>query len=150
MLVFRELESRARPLGIQVHALDGVTMENVDKAFAAIVANRMDALIVATTASLLGQREQIVAGAARVRVPAIYARNEYPEAGGLLSYGTDIEMLWLRAADYVNRILQGASPAELPFEMAATFKLVLNMKTARTLGFNIPQSIRIRADETIE
>lgn len=148
--MFRELESRARPLGLQVHALDAVTTENVDKAFAAIVANRMDALIVATTASLLGQRKQIVDEAARVRVPAIYARKDYPEAGGLLSYGTDTEMLFLRAADYVNRILRGASPAELPFEMASTFKLVLNMKTARTLGFNIPQSIRIRADETIE
>ena len=150
MLVYRELDERARPLGLSVHAMDGVTRSSVEQAFAAIERNRIDALVVATTSSVLGQREQIVDSAARLRLPAIYARQDYPEVGGLLSYGTDTETLFLRAADYVDRILRGAPPSELPFEMASTFTLVVNLSTARALGLKIPQSILVRADQVIE
>jgi putative ABC transport system substrate-binding protein len=150
MLVFRELERAARSLGMSAMALDGVTSRDVEQAFAQVVANQTDALIVATTTSLLGQRKQLVDGAARVRVPAVYARREYPEVGGLLSYGSDTEAVFSRGAEYVDRILRGAKPADLPFEMAATFRLVLNLKTAQLLGLNIPNAIRIRADEVIQ
>jgi putative ABC transport system substrate-binding protein len=78
------------------------------------------------------------------------ARREYPEAGGLLSYGSDTEAVFSRGADYVDRILRGAKPADLPFEMASTFRLILNLKTARALGLTIPNAIRVRADEVIE
>lgn len=88
--------------------------------------------------------------AARLRIPAIYARQEYLEAGGLLSYGTDLEALFSRAAEYVHRILQGTPPAELPFEMASTFRLVVNLTTAQALSVKIPQSILARADRVIE
>jgi putative tryptophan/tyrosine transport system substrate-binding protein len=122
----------------------------VTEAFAMMQAARTDALIVATTASLLTQRHQIVDTAARLRLPAIYARQEYPEAGGLISYGADSQALFARAAEYVSRILRGTPPSELPFEMASTFRLVLNQRTSRALGLDIPQAVRIRADEVIE
>jgi len=150
MLVYRELEQRARSLGLEPQVMDGINAANVDQAFASMQARRTDALVVATTASLLTQRRQIVDGAARLRIPAIYARQEYPEAGGLISYGADSQALFARAADYVNRILRGTPPSELPFEMASTFRLVLNLRTSRALGLVIPQAVRIRADEVIE
>ena len=150
MLVFRELEERARGLGLEAQAMDGLTKSNVEQAFASIQRDRVDALIVATTATLLGQRQQIVESAARLRLPTVYARSEYPERGGLLSYGTDTGALFLRAAEYVDRILKGAHPSELPFEMASTFTMVVNMKTARELGVTIPQSVLVRADQVIQ
>jgi putative tryptophan/tyrosine transport system substrate-binding protein len=150
MLVFGEVQQRARPLGMQVQALDGVGASGVEQAFTVIKRDHVDAIIVATTTSLLAHRQQIVEGAARLRVPAIYARQEYLEAGGLLSYGADLAGVFLRAADYVHRILLGAKPAELPFEMASTFRLAVNLTTARTLGMKIPQSVLARADQVIE
>jgi putative ABC transport system substrate-binding protein len=150
MLVYRDLETRARALGMESQVMDGVSTANVEAAFASMQRRRTDALVVATTASLLTQRRQIVDGAARLRIPAIYARREYAEAGGLISYGADSHVLFTRAADYVSRILRGTPPAELPFEMASTFRLVLNLRTSRELGLAIPQAVRIRADEVIE
>jgi putative ABC transport system substrate-binding protein len=150
MLVFHELEACARPFGIEAIVHDGVTAANVDKAFAAIAARRTHALIVATTASLLAQRQQIIDAAARARIAAIYARPEYAAAGGLVAYGADTGLLADRAADYVNRILRGTRPADLPFEMASAYRLVLNMRTAHALAIAIPQSIRVRADEIVE
>ena len=150
MLVYRDLEQRARSLGLESQAMDGIDAAHVDRAFASMQSGRTDALVVATTASLLPQRRQIVDGAARLRIPAIYARREYPEAGGLVSYGADSQALFARAADYADRILRGTPPSELPFEMASTFRLVLNLGTARTLALAIPPDVRIRADEVIE
>ena len=150
MLVYRDLEQRARSLGLESRVMDGINAANVEQALASMQTRRTDALVVATTASLLTQRRQIVDGAARLRIPAVYARQEYPEAGGLISYGADAHALFARAADYVNRILRGTPPAELPFEMASTFRLVLNLRTSRALGLAIPPAVRIRADEVIE
>ena len=150
MLVYRDLEQRARSLGLTSQVMDGISAANVDEAFASMQTRRTDVLVVATTASLLTQRRQIVDGAARLRIPAIYARQEYPEAGGLISYGADSHVLFARAADYVSRILRGTPPAELPFEMASTFRLVLNLRTSRELGLVIPHAVRIRADDVIE
>ena len=114
MLVYRDLEQRARSLGLESRVMDGINPVDVDQAFASMQTMRTDALVVATTASLLTQRRQIVDGAARLRIPAVYARQEYPEAGGLISYGSDSQALFARAADYVNRILRGTPPSELP------------------------------------
>lgn len=150
MLVFRELEQRAQSLGMKVQALDGINRPKVEKAFAVVECTGVNGLIVAFTSSVLAQRQQIVAEAARLRLPAIYARQEYAEAGGLLAYGTDFEALFLRGAEYVHRILQGTQPSDLPIELASTFRLVLNMKTARTLGVKIPGTVLVRADRVIE
>jgi putative ABC transport system substrate-binding protein len=150
MLVYRDLETRARALGMESQVMDGLSAADVEKAFASMQRRRTDALVVATTAALLPQRRQIVDGAARLRIPAISARQEYAEAGGLISYGADSHVLFARAADYVSRILRGTPPAELPFEMASTFRLVVNLRTSRELGLAIPRDVRIRADEVIE
>jgi ABC-type uncharacterized transport system substrate-binding protein len=150
MLVFREIEQQALTLGVKVQALDGVSRSAVEQAFAVVERARVDGLIVATTSSVLAQRQQIVDAAARLRVPAIYARQEYAEVGGLLSYAASLDAVFLRGAEQVHRILQGTPPAELPFEMSSTFRLVLNMKTARTLGVKIPPALLARADEIIE
>jgi putative ABC transport system substrate-binding protein len=147
MLVSRLLVERARPLRLEVLVLDGVGEGSIEQSFARIGKERADALIVATTASMLGQRQKIVDSAARLRLPAVYARAEYPQAGGLISYGTAADSVFLRAADYVDRILKGARPAEMPFEMASTFQVVVNMSTARTLGIRIPEAIRARAQQ---
>lgn len=150
MLVFRNVEERARPLGLDAQALDGLDRGRVEQSFATIERNHTDVLVVATTASLLPQRQQIVDAAARLRLPAIYARQEYPEAGGLISYGTNSATFYVRGADYAVRILQGAKPADIPFEMAATFRLVVNANTAKALGLKLPPSVLARADEVIE
>jgi len=150
MLVFRELEARGKTRGLTVEAFDGVTPNAVDQSFAAIAGRRTDALIVATTASLAPHRLRIVEAAARAGLPAIYARREYAEVGGLMSYGTEFNPVFDKGAEYVDRILRGTRAGDLPFEMASTFTLVLNLKTARRLGLAIPQSVRIRADEVIE
>lgn len=149
MLVFRELELRSKALGLEVRAIDGVTKSNVEQAFALIERDRVDAIIVATTAALLAYRRQIIESAARLRLPAVYARSEYPEDDGLLSYGAEARVPFLRAAEYVDRILKGAHPSNLPFEMASAFTLVVNIKTARALGVAIPQSVLARADHVI-
>jgi putative ABC transport system substrate-binding protein len=149
MLVYRALEERAVRVGMQARALDGVTPGRIEQSFATIARMRSDVLVVATTASLLAHRQQIVDSAARIRIPAIYARQEYPEAGGLLCYGASSDLISSRGADYVHRILQGAKPAELPFEMAATYRLIVNAGTARALNLRLPQTVRARADEVI-
>jgi putative ABC transport system substrate-binding protein len=150
MLVFRNLEERARPLGLDAQAMDGVDPGKTERSFVAMERNRPDVLVVATAAVMLGQRQQIVDAAARLRIPAIYARQEYPEAGGLLSYGTAPDAIPSRGAEYVARILRGAKPAEMPFEMASTFRLVVNARTAKALGIKMPPAVLARADEVIQ
>ncbi len=150
MRLFRELQGRARPLGIAVQAFDGSSRSNVERAFGAIARERIEAMIVGTHGVLLDQRQQIVDAAARQRIPAIYMRREYVDAGGLMSYGAFYEAAYLRGAEYVHRILQGAKPSELPFEQASTFKLVLNLKTAKKLGLKISRDFLARVDEVIQ
>jgi putative ABC transport system substrate-binding protein len=99
---------------------------------------------------LLNHRAPMIALAARNNVPAVYPWREVPTAGGLLSYGPDLEDIVRRAAPYVDRILRGANPAELPVQVPVKFETVVNVKTARALGLEVPTSILLRADEVIE
>jgi putative ABC transport system substrate-binding protein len=149
MQTFRELQERAKPLGMAVQMLDGRNRSNVERAFETMAREHVDALIVTAAGVLMNQRQQIVEAAARLRIPAMYARREYPDAGGLMSYGADYDALFVRAADYVHRILQGAKPADLPFERASVFRLVVNAKALNALGLKIPESVRVRVDEVI-
>lgn len=149
MQIFRELQEKAKPLGVAMRALDGQNRGNVERAFEAMARERVDGLIVGAAGSLVDQRQQIVEAAARRRIPAVYARRDFTDAGGLMSYGADYDALFVRGADYVHRILQGAKPSELPFEQASTFKLVLNLKAAKALGLKIPETVRARVDEVI-
>ena len=95
-------------------------------------------------------RAAIISVAARNNVPAVYYRSDYPRDGGLLSYGVDNVDLWRRTASYVDRILRGAKPAELPVQFPTKFEMVVNLKTAKALGLAVPPSIMLRADEVIE
>jgi putative ABC transport system substrate-binding protein len=150
MLVFRDLERRAQALGITMQPMNAIDASNIEEAFATMATRRPDAIVVATSASLVPHRRQIVDAVAGLRIPAIYARQEYPEAGGLASYGADSRALWVQAADYVDRILRGSAPADLPFQMASTYRLVVNAGSAARLGLAVPDAVRARADAVIE
>jgi putative ABC transport system substrate-binding protein len=111
---------------------------------------RPDALIVVPDPFFVGSTDQIVALAARHKLPAMYGLRQYTEAGGLISYGADLVDVFRHGGIYVGRILKGAKPAHLPVLQPAKFELVVNAKTAQALGITIPQSILLRADEVIE
>lgn len=150
MLVFESLRARATALGATVEAFDGVQPGNLDRSFEALSRGRFDGLVVALTPALLAHRDRIIRFAEQSRLPAIYARREYPEAGGLLSYGADAWALYVRAADYVHRIAQGAKPGDLPVERPTVVKMVVNQRTARAQAIRLPQSILVAADEVID
>ena len=119
-------------------------------AFDAIVKERDDAMIVDSDPLLVSHRRSIVEFAAAQRLPVMYGVRDFVDAGGLIAYDASIFEIWRRAASYVDRILKGADPADLPVEQPTKFELVVNLKTATALGLAIPQSILIRADEVIE
>ena len=121
----------------------------VERGIATFVHGPNHGLIVASQLERVG-REQIIALAALYRVPAVYAFRRYIEEGGLISYGTDQIEPFRRAAGYVDRILKGERPIDLPVQAPAKYQIVLNMKTATTLGLAVPDTIRLRADEVIE
>jgi putative ABC transport system substrate-binding protein len=121
-----------------------------ESAFAAMVRERANGVVVAQDPVTLGSRGQVVQLAARSRLPAVYGLREFTEAGGLMSYGPNIAAQFRRAATYVDKILKGAKPGDLPIEQPTKFELVINLKTAKALGLTIPPSLRQRADQVIE
>jgi len=151
----RELETSslrdvANSLGLQLHVLSASSAGEIDAAFATLAELRASALIVSVDTLFTSQRTQIVALAARHAVPAIYGWREYPAEGGLMSYGPNLADSYRLAAVYVAKILKGTSPADLPVEQSVKIELVINLKTAKTLGLTIPQVLLGRADEVIE
>lgn len=147
---FRLMQEAAKPLGVAVRLLEAGSPGAIESAFEVMAAEKFDGFMVAAAAQLLANQQQIVALAARNRLPAIYARDEFIAAGGLLSLGIDRVHKYRRAAEYVDRILQGAKPADLPVEQPTQFELVVNLKTAHALGLRIPPSILLRADRVIQ
>ena len=145
-----QMQAAARTLRLQLLVLNARTTSDIDMAFASIVRERPGALVVGAGAFLLSRREQIIALAARQAIPAIYGFREYPVDGGLISYGNDIPDAFRRAGVYTGRILKGDKPADLPVERAAKFELVINLKTAKALGLDVPVFLQQRADEVIE
>jgi len=148
--VLRSTQSAANALGVSLQPLDATSPGEVDQAFALMRAESFDGFIVASTPVILPQRKQIVALAARHRLPALYALDEYVEAGGLLCYAPDRNAYYRRSAEYVQRILQGARPSDLPVEEPSKFELVINLRTAKALGLRMPQSLLVRANRVIE
>jgi putative ABC transport system substrate-binding protein len=149
-LAIRELKIAARSLGVQLQLLEARGPNEFDGAFAAMAKERVGALLVLSDVMLNSHRTRLADLAARSRLPAIYGVRESVEAGGLMSYGPSFLDLFRRAATYVDKILKGAKPAELPVELPTEFELVINMKTAKALGLTIPQSLLVRADEVIQ
>ena len=146
----KETEAAARRLGIQLRMLTARDAKEIDRAFAAMSGERAEALIVIADPVFSAQRMRIAALAAIGHLPWISGPSEYVEAGGLMSYAANSSERGRRTAVYVDKILKGAKPADLPVEQPTAFELVINLKTARALGIKIPQSVLIRADRVIE
>jgi putative ABC transport system substrate-binding protein len=149
-LSLRGAESAAKSLGVVVQGVGVRGPRDFDAAFLAMKRARTDAVILAENTRFIADRRRIADLAVMHRLPMMVAAKEYAEAGGLISYGTDYPDLFRRAATYVDKILKGAKPDDLPIEQPTKFELVINLKTAKALGLTIPQSLLLRADQVIE
>ena len=146
----KEAEVAARALGVRLQFVEARGPADFDRAFSEMTRARAGALTVWGSGMFLGERRRLVDLAAKNRLPAGYSSTEYVDAGGLMAYGPNFADLFRRAATYVDKILKGAKPAELPVEQATKFELVINLRTAKALGLTIPQSLLLRADQVIE
>ena len=146
----RETKVAARALGVQLQLLEVRAPEDFEMAFQAARRGGAGALITMDDTFVFTHRARIVKLAAKNRLPAIYGFREFVDAGGLMSYAANLVDMYRRAATYVDKILKGAKPADLPVEQPTRFELVINLKTAKALGLTIPQSVLIRADEVIQ
>jgi putative ABC transport system substrate-binding protein len=144
------MEQAARSLDVRLQLVAIDQAGQLDRGFAEMTAQNAAALIVTPSPFNLAHRERIVGLAARHRLPAMYGLTAFVDAGGLMAYGASLRDLYRRAATYVDKILTGAKPADLPIEQATKFDLVINLKTARALGLVIPPSLLGRADRVID
>ena len=149
-LAIREVNVAARSLGVQLQLLEARGPNEFDGAFAAMATERVGALLVLSDAIFNSHRTRLADLAARSRLPAAYGVRESVEAGGLMSYGPSFLDLFRRSAAYVDKILKGAKPGDLPVEQPTKIELVINLKTAKALGLTIPPSLLQRADQVIE
>jgi putative tryptophan/tyrosine transport system substrate-binding protein len=140
----------ARPLGVKLDIFEVKVASDVPAALEKLVASRPDAALMASDLLLLTQRKIIAEAMSANRIPAIYPFREYAEAGGLFIYGANLSVLFERAAGYLDRLLKGAKPSNLPVQQATAFELIVNLKAASALGLTIPPNILVRADEVIE
>ena len=140
----------AATLGVRLQSVEVRRLEDFDPGFTAIASQRPGALVVLADPLAYTRRREIIATAARHRIPAVYAFREATDEGGLMSYGVNIPALYRRAAYFVDRLVKGAKPGDLPVEQPTTFELVINLKTAKALGLTIPPSLLQRADQVIE
>ena len=148
--VLRDIPEAARVIGLQIQVLNARTSREIEAAFATLVRDRVDALYVAADVFLNSQAVQFATLAARYRIPAAYGAREIVEAGGLMSYGTDRADTCRQVGVYTGRVLKGANPADLPVLQPTKFELVINMKTAKALGLDVPNSMQLLADEVME
>jgi putative ABC transport system substrate-binding protein len=146
----RDAQAAARALGLKLNIVTAVTESDFDQVFATLAAQRTDALFVSADPFFSSRREHFVALAARHTIPTIYEFREFVEAGGLMSYGTVLADGYYRGGLYAGRILKGAKPSELPVEQMNKLELVINLKTAKTLGLDVPPTFLALADEVIE
>ena len=149
-LRYRKIDAAARSLAVNVQALGVREPDDFGVAFSAMTRERPDALFLVTDALTSLNRKRVIEFTATHRIPAMYEFSSYVDDGGLMSYGSNIEDSFRRAAYFVDRILKGVKPADLPMEQPTRYYLVVNLKTAKTLGLTIPQSVLLRADRVIE
>jgi putative tryptophan/tyrosine transport system substrate-binding protein len=148
--MLRDIPEAARALGLQIQILNATTSREIEAAFTTLVRDRADALFVAADTFFTGQGAQFATLAARYRIPAAYPVREIVKAGGLISYDTDRADMFRQVGVYTGRVLKGANPADLPVVQPTKFELVINMKTAKALGLDVPNSMQLLADEVIE
>jgi putative ABC transport system substrate-binding protein len=149
-LLLRETEAAARALGMQLQVVEVSGPTGFSNAFSAVTRERAGALLVLPDPMFRNQQERILDLGVKHRLPAMYWSRELADAGGLMSYGPNVPDVYRHAATYVDKILKGAKPADLPVEQPAKFDLVINLKTAKALGLTIPPSLLQRADQVIE
>ncbi len=148
---YKETEGAARLMGLELQSVEVSRAEDLDRAFSAVTKQRAQALVLPGVNPVgFMNRGKIATFALRSRLPAMYPTKEYVDAGGLMSYGPSLPDLFRHAATYVDKILKGAKPADLPVEQPRKFELVINLKTAKAIGLTIPQSLLGRADQIIE
>jgi putative tryptophan/tyrosine transport system substrate-binding protein len=145
-----KIQEAARVLGVRLLILNASSQSDIEAAFVTLVQERARALLIGTDSFFTGHRDQIIALAARSAVPTIEEFREFTAAGGLMAYGTSILDAWRLAGNYTGRILMGEKPADLPVQQPTRFELVINLKTAKALGLEVPPMLLARADEVIE
>jgi putative ABC transport system substrate-binding protein len=148
--MLKEADTAGRALGVRLQFVEARGPADVDRAFSDMTRARAGALTVLPSSMFLSERRRLVDLAARNRLPAVYAQREFVHAGGLMSYGPNVADLFRRGATYVDKILKGAKPADLPVEQPTKFELVINLKAEKALGLTIPQSLLRQADQVIK
>jgi putative ABC transport system substrate-binding protein len=146
----RETQAAAQAIGVRLHVVRLRSLAELDEVFSTIARERPGVLIVVGSPLLFGERRRLAELAMRHRLPTMHSSREYVEAGGLSAYGTNLAALFRRAAVYVDKILKGAKPGDLPIEQAKEFELVVNLRTAKALGLTIPPAVLARADEVLQ
>ncbi|MGH7817716.1 MAG: ABC transporter substrate-binding protein, partial [Candidatus Binatia bacterium] len=147
--VLNEIELAAKALGVKLHYLDILDSKDIETAFRAAGKGRADAVLTLSSAILVSYRTQIVELAVKNRLPAIYYDGQYVEAGGLMSYGVNFLDLHRRAATFVDKILKGRKPADLPVEQPMKFEFIVNLQAAKRIGLTIPPNVLVRANRVI-
>jgi putative ABC transport system substrate-binding protein len=149
-LAFKETQTAAHALGLQLQSLEVRSPDEFDQAFAAMTREHADALVVISNELFFGHRSQLAELTVRHRLPAMFHLREYAEAGGLMAYGADAADMYRRAATYVDKILKGTTPADLPVEQPTKFTFVINLKTAQALGVTLPPHLLYFAEQVIQ
>lgn len=149
-LQLRQTEDTVRKLGLQVQVVEARTVDEFERAFARLSAERVNGVVLLADPSVIEQRVQIAELAQAARLPTVFQLRENVEAGGLLSYGANITSQFYLASDYVDRIIKGAKPADLPVQQPTKLELVINLKTAKALGVTVPSALLTTADEVID
>jgi len=148
--MLHDVPQAARAIGLQMQIINASTKDEIEAAFVTLAHDQIDGLFVGPDTLFISQRDQFATLTARYRIPASFSTREEAEAGGLMSYGTDIQAMWRQVGIYAGQILKGAKPADLPVMQSTKFELVINLKTAKALGLTIPAGVLSIADEVIE
>jgi putative ABC transport system substrate-binding protein len=150
ILALTETEAAAKPLGLKIQSLEVRSLDDFESAFARAKKENAQALITTPGPLVATQQRQVLDFAAKNRLPAMYSNNEFVEAGGLMSYAPNYTDLFRRAADYVDKVLKGTKPADLPIDQPKKFEFIINLKTAKQIGLTIPPNVLARADRVIK